>query len=259
LQFQGYNRKMKILVANDDGVYSPGIKALANAMAEIAEEVVIVAPDVEQSAASSALTLRRPLRYKATKLNNIAENIKAYRVDGTPADCVILGVHNEARPDLVVAGINLGPNLGYDIIYSGTVAAATEATTMGIPAIAFSIALGDEDVSFNYAQEYAKKIALHVLEHKLPKRSLLNVNFPATKPIGIRLCRQSTHQWSDNVVKRKDPDGKDYYWISGSPIGTEEKDADYYVVKSGYVGITPLHLDMTEYQTMKQLEKSMNE
>ncbi len=250
---------MKILVANDDGIYASGIKALANAMSEIADEVIIVAPDVEQSATSSSLTLRRPLRYRETKLNNLADNVKAYRVDGTPADCVILGVHNEKRPDLVVAGINLGPNLGYDIIYSGTVAAATEATTMGIPAIAFSIGLGDTDIDFSYAQDYAKKIALHVLEHGLAERTLLNVNFPNTKPVGIKLCRQSTHQWSDNVIKRKDPEGKDYYWISGVPVGTEEKDADYYVVKNGYVGVTPLHLDMTEYTTLVDLEELMNE
>ena len=250
---------MKILVANDDGIYASGIKALANAMAEIADEVIIVAPDVEQSATSSALTLRRPLRYRETKLNNLAKNIKAYRVDGTPADCVILGVHNESRPDLVVAGINLGPNLGYDIIYSGTVAAATEAATMGIPSIAFSIALGDSDIDFSFARKYAKKIALHVLEHGLAKQSLLNVNFPNTKPLGLKLCRQSTHQWSDNVIKRKDPEGKDYYWISGKPIGTEEKDADYYVLKSGYVSVTPLHLDMTEYKTLVELETLMND
>lgn len=250
---------MKILVSNDDGIYSPGIKALANAMAEIADEVIIVAPDVEQSATSSALTLRRPLRYKATKLNNVAKNIKAYRVDGTPADCVILGVHNEGKPDLIVAGINLGPNLGYDVIYSGTVAAATEGTTMGIAAIAFSIGLDDHDIDFKFAQKYAKKIALHVLEHGLENRTLLNVNFPARKPIGIRLCRQSTHQWADNVVQRKDPEGKDYYWIAGTPIGTDEKDADYHLVKSGYVSVTPLHLDMTEYKTLAELEKLMNE
>ncbi len=250
---------MKILVSNDDGIYSPGIKALANAMAQIADEVIIVAPDVEQSATSSALTLRRPLRYKATKLSNIAANIKAFRVDGTPADCVILGVHNEGRPDLIVAGINLGPNLGYDVIYSGTVAAATEGTTMGIASIAFSIGLDDDDINFEFAKEYAKKTALHVLEHGLASRTLLNVNFPAKKPLGLKLCRQSTHQWDDNVVQRKDPEGKDYYWISGKPIGTDEKDADYHIVKSGYVSVSPLHLDMTEYKTLKKLEILMNE
>ena len=128
---------MKVLVTNDDGIFAPGIWALTQAMTEIASKVIVVAPDVEQSASGHSITMRRPLRYIPTKIRGL-EGIEAYRVDGTPADCVLLGVHNSGKPDIVVSGINIGSNLGFDITHSGTVAAALEGTTMGIPSVAFS-------------------------------------------------------------------------------------------------------------------------
>lgn len=235
---------MKVLVSNDDGIFSPGIEALAKALCEVADEVVISAPDVEQSAVGHAITVRRPLRYKRTRLPGL-EDIEAYRVDGTPADCVVLGVHNSGRPDVVVSGINIGSNLGYDVTHSGTVAAAIEGTTLGIPAIAFSLRIAEGEVDFSYAAAYAAELAPLVARHGLPERTLLNVNFPAGKPKGVRLARQSTHSYKDRIVRREDPEGVPYYWVAGKPTGQHVPDTDFTTVEEGYAAITPLYLDFT--------------
>lgn len=236
---------MKVLVSNDDGIFSPGIRALALAMSEIASEVVMVAPDVEQSASGHAITIRRPLRYKYTRLGDLPDNVSAFRVDGTPADCVVLGVHIAGEPDVVVSGINLGSNLGYDVTHSGTVAAAMEGTTLGIPSIAFSLQTGEGDLEFGFAAAFAKELVPQVVKRGLPARTLLNVNFPQGHPKGVRIARQTTHAWQDNVVSRKDPDGRPYYWIAGTPVSEHEPDTDYSTIIAGYAAITPLHLDMT--------------
>lgn len=237
---------MKILVSNDDGIFSPGILALAKAMCEIADEVLVVAPDVEQSAVGHGITVRRPLRYKETKLD-LPAHARAYRVDGTPADCVVLGALSESKPDLVVSGINLGSNLGYDVTHSGTVAAAIEGMTLGIPSIAFSLRAKENNGDFDFTQAaiYAKQLAPNVMNHSLPPRTLLNVNIPLGEPKGVRLARQSTHNWEDTLVKRDDPYGVPYYWVSGKPTGTEEPDADFTTVMDGYISVTPLYFDMT--------------
>ncbi len=235
---------MKILVSNDDGIFSPGILALARAMCEIADDVIVVAPDVEQSAVGHGITVRRPLRYKETKLE-LPQNARCYRVDGTPADCVVLGVSNEGKPDLIVSGINLGSNLGYDVTHSGTIAAALEGTTLSIPSIAFSLRSGQLEFDFSHAASFAKQLVPQVAKHGLPYRTLLNVNIPVGQPKGVRLARQSTHNWEDNLIKREDPDGIPYYWVAGVPIGSDEPDTDYTTVKGGYISITPLHFDMT--------------
>ncbi len=219
--------------------------ALALAMSEIASEVVVVAPDVEQSASGHAITIRRPLRYISTRLKGLPENVTAYRVDGTPADCVVLGAYNGGKPDVVVSGINLGSNLGSDVTHSGTVAAAFEGTSLGIPSVAFSLRTNGQQLDFSYTAAYAKKLIPAIVKNGLPQRTLLNVNFPEGEPKGVRLARQSTHYWEDAVVQREDPDGRPYYWISGTPIGQREPDTDYTTVIDGYAAITPLHLDMT--------------
>ncbi len=170
---------MRILVSNDDGIFSPGIKALGLAMRALGE-VYVVAPDVEQSAVGHGITVRRPLRFKHTQSAGFGE-IPAYRVDGTPADCVVLGVHLLGRPDLLVSGINIGVNLGLDLTHSGTVAAALEGTSLGIPSIAFSLDTSEE-LNFAQAAEWAVRIAKKVAERGLPKGVLLNVNFPAGAP-----------------------------------------------------------------------------
>lgn len=236
---------MKVLVSNDDGIFSPGIHALALAMSTIADEVLIVAPDVEQSASGHALTLRRPLRYKHTNLKGLPKNVQAYRVDGTPADCVMLGVHNGGQPDVVVSGINLGANLGFDVTSSGTVAAALEGTSMGIPSLAFSLESGD-GLDFTHAAEYAAELVPQIVKTGLPSQTLLNINFPNQHPKGVRLARQSTHNWDDYYVEREDPNGVPYYWLAGKMKDSEEPDTDYAAIKEGYTAITPLHLDMTQ-------------
>jgi 5'-nucleotidase len=236
---------MKILVSNDDGIYSPGILALAQAMSEIADEVMVVAPDVEQSAVGHGITVRRPLRYKETTLE-LPKNVRAYRVDGTPADCVVLGVlSEEQKPDIVVSGINLGSNLGYDVTHSGTIAAAIEGMTLGVPSIAFSLRSSEADFDFTHGAAYAKQLVPHIAEHGLPARTLLNVNIPVGKPNGVRLARQSTHSWEDTLVKRDDPYGIPYYWVYGVPTAEREPDTDYTTVEDGYISVTPLYFDMT--------------
>jgi 5'-nucleotidase len=238
---------VKILVSNDDGIFSPGILALAQAMSEIADEVMVVAPDVEQSAVGHGITVRRPLRYKETTLE-LPKHVRSYRVDGTPADCVVLGVlSEEVKPDVVVSGINLGSNLGYDVTHSGTVAAAIEGMTLGIPSIAFSLRSGNENGNFDFshAAAYAKQLVPQVAKHGLPARTLLNVNIPVGVPKGVRLARQSTHSWEDSLVKRDDPYGLPYYWVSGVPTAEREPDTDFTTVEDRYISVTPLYFDMT--------------
>ncbi len=234
---------MKVLVANGDGIFSPGLLALAKALREVADEVVIVTPDVEQSAVGHAITIRRP-RYKRTRQQGL-EGLEAYRVDGTPADCVVLGVHNSGRPDVVVSGINIGSNLGYDVTHSGTVAAAIEGTTLGIPSIALSLRTGDRELDFSCAAAYAKELAPAAARQGLPTIKLLNVNFPAGEPKGVLLARQSTHSYQDTTVMRADPDGEPYYWVAGIPTDPLEPGSDYTAVLEGFIAVTPLYLDFT--------------
>ena len=244
---------MKVLVSNDDGIFSPGIHALARAAAELADEVIIVAPDVEQSAMGHAITVRRPLRYQRTKLRDLP-GMEAFRVDGTPADCVVLGVHNGGRPDVILSGVNLGSNLGYDVTHSGTVAAAFEGTTMGIPSIAVSLRTGGEqELDFDPAARYAARLAVAVAETGLPEKTLLNVNFPTGTPKGLRWSKQSTHSYQDNVVQRDDPEGRPYYWIAGIPGAEDVPETDYAAVVRGWATVTPLHLDLTDTRALSRL------
>jgi 5'-nucleotidase len=232
----------KILISNDDGIYAPGIRALAKAMQGIAE-IVVVAPDVEQSAVGHGITVRRPLRFRKTNVPGL-EGVTAYRVDGTPADCVVLGVHKLGRPDLVVSGINHGPNLGNDLTHSGTFAAALEGTHLGIPSIAFSLQFSDE-MDFSQGAAYAPNLALEVLKRGLPAKTVLNVNFPTGKPKGVRVTRQGTHHYEDSLLERVDPDGRAYYWIAGKPTGDTEPDSDFSALEAGFISITPLFMDFT--------------
>ncbi|MBB5294581.1 5'/3'-nucleotidase SurE [Deinococcus metallilatus] len=236
----------RILVANDDGIFSPGIKALALALADVGD-VVVVAPDVEQSAVGHGITIRRPLRFKHTASAGFG-SLPAYRVDGTPADCVVLGVHLLGRPDLVVSGINLGPNLGDDLTHSGTVAAAIEGLALGLPAIAFSQqgSAGGE-YSFTAGAAYAARLARQVLGRSLPPRVLLNVNFPGGMPRGVRVTRVGEHRWEDTIVTRQDPEGREYHWVAGQSRAADAHDqsTDYGALQAGYISVTPVRLDLT--------------
>jgi 5'-nucleotidase len=244
---------MRILVSNDDGIFSPGIKALGLAMRALGE-VYVVAPDVEQSAVGHGITVRRPLRFKHTQSAGFGE-IPAYRVDGTPADCVVLGVHLLGRPDLLVSGINIGVNLGLDLTHSGTVAAALEGTSLGIPSIAFSLDTSGEELDFTEAALWAQRLARLVAEKGLPRGIFLNVNFPAGTPKGALVTRLSTHHWEDTVVERLDPEGRPYYWIAGTPVGEEEEGTDLWAVRRGYVSVTPVSLDFTALDFLPEVAR----
>ncbi|WP_027482109.1 5'/3'-nucleotidase SurE [Deinococcus pimensis] len=245
--------RKRILIANDDGIFSPGIRALGLALAEIGD-VTVVAPDVEQSAVGHGITIRRPLRFKHTASAGFGD-IPAYRVDGTPADCVVLGVHLVGKPDIVVSGINLGPNLGNDLTHSGTVAAAIEGLAFGVPSIAFSQAsIPSGEFDFTHAARYAAKLTQEVLARGLPPRTLLNVNFPAGELRGVRVTTLSDHRYEDEIISRQDPDGRDYYWVAGTPKAEYSDTTDYGAVQDGYVSITPVKLDLTYRDFLSEVE-----
>lgn len=238
-----------ILVSNDDGIRSHGILKLASALRRVGK-VYVVAPDRERSAASHSLTLHRPLR-----VERIGEGV--YAVDGTPTDCISIAVNGimPARPDIVVSGINKGANLGEDVTYSGTVSAAMEGTLMGIPSFAISLA-GRDGFDFKDAARFAAILARRILKSGLPKDTLLNVNVPQViKVKGHRITRQGKRFFSDAVVEKVDPRGKKYYWIGGDMQRWEGgKDTDFHCVHNGCISITPLHLDLTNYASIKELQ-----
>ena len=249
---------MKILVTNDDGIYSSGISALVDALKEIAE-VIVVAPSEEQSAVGHGITMKYPLRVTKYFKNG---NFFGYAVEGTPADCVKMGIRNimGESPDLVISGINHGSNTAINIIYSGTVSAAREASIMDVPAIAISITSHDAK-DFRYAGKIAKMLALKVKEHELPNGTLLNVNVPNVPEeeiAGILVTEQSKAKWDDIYEKRTDPFGKDYYWLTGKLVEVEnEKQSDQLAIKNKFVSVTPIHFDLTDYETFEKM-KSWN-
>ncbi len=239
---------LNILVTNDDGIHSKGIKALSDALKELGD-VYVVAPDRERSAAGHSLTIHHPLR-----VEELSEN--RFSVDGTPTDCVNLAVNGllPVRPDLVVSGINKGGNLGDDITYSGTVSAAMEGTLLGIPSVAVSLAT-KRDFIFGPAARFARKVAAYILDHGIPSDTLLNVNvpnLPEEEIKGYRVTRQGKRVYGDAAVEKVDPRGRKYYWIGGDDLGFEHvEDSDFQAVFDGYISITPLHLDLTNYRSME--------
>lgn len=245
---------MIILISNDDGMHSPGIKALEAAMKCIkGATVYTVAPDAEQSAASHAITLHRPLR--VTKMG-----VRRYGVKGTPTDSVMLAVHHllKKRPDLIVSGINLGANLGEDVHYSGTVSAALEGAIMGIPSIAFSL-VGEAPFNFDKASSFATSLAKKVLKEGLPKGVVLNVNIPnlpAKDVKGYEICKLGKHNYGDVIVENKDPRGRPYFWIGGDPFDYEDSpDTDCKAQLNHKISVTPIKVDLTDYKFLKEIEK----
>lgn len=244
---------MNILVTNDDGIHAPGIIALAGALQELGR-VTVVAPDRERSAAGHSLTLHSPLR-----VFELREGW--YAVDGTPTDCVNMGIHSllPERPDLVVSGINHGANLGDDITYSGTVAAAMEANLMGIPAIAVSLTSFERQGHFDSAARVALSVARQVAARGLPADTFLNINVP-NRPLEqlgpITVTRQGTRSFIGKVVDKTDPRGRKYYWIgSEEPDFNDDPGTDFHAINRGQVSVTPLHLDLTNYESMKILSE----
>jgi 5'-nucleotidase len=238
---------MIILLSNDDGIQSEGLTALEASLSPLGE-LFTVAPDRAQSSMSHALTLHRPLRVHELGPRRLA-------VDGTPVDCVKLALTGllSARPDLVVSGINKGPNLGDDIIYSGTVSGALEAALLGIPAIAVSL-VAFQNFDFHAAAEFTTELIGKIQQRGFPPATLLNVNVPALprdQLKGWKLTRMGKRHYSETIVERVDPRGGKYYWIGGDDLGFAHDDGtDCMAVHEGYVSVTPLQVDLTDYKLL---------
>lgn len=242
---------MRILVTNDDGIYSPGLAALAKAATRFGE-VRVVAPDIEQSSMGHAITATRPLSFKKSPIK--FEGIEAYRVNGTPADCVALGTHLWDKTEVVLSGINMGLNLGNSMWHSGTLAAAKQAVLLGIRGIAISTPAGKSEPDFQGLQPCIEKILTLLLEQ--PELSLMNVNIPRN-PQGIRWTRQSVRLYDGKVVPGQDPMGRKHYWFTVIPLEAAEEGTDRWAVENGYASITPLRLDLTnEAELVKVMQKN---
>ena len=242
---------MRVLVANDDGIYSPGIAALARAATAFGD-VRVVAPDVEQSSAGHSITASRPLSYKRTPVMEDL-GVEAYRVNGTPADCVALGMFLWDRVDVVLSGINLGTNLGHGAWHSGTVAAARQAVLFGVRGIAFSTPVTGEEPDFAALEPHVHR----VLECVLPKNTveLVNVNIPR-HPRGMRWTRQAIKKYDGKIVPAQDPMGRQHYWFTVVPIQETEPDTDLWAVQYGYTSITPLRIDVTDHEGLETLKRA---
>jgi 5'-nucleotidase len=239
-----------ILLTNDDGIMATGLTRLRQAMEPLGR-VFVVAPERQQSGSGHALTLDRPLR-----MNRVDEDMIA--VDGTPTDCVLVAMRGllDVKPDLVMSGMNHGPNLGDDVTYSGTVAAAFEGTLLGLPSVAISVCSWEE-CCFEAAERFAGVVARTVLEHGLPIGTLLNVNVPsacADEIKGVRVTKLGKRVYRDEVVQKTDPRGRAYYWIGGKdPIWCSGEETDFEAVSQGMISVTPLQLDLTDYDWMDAL------
>ena len=243
---------VRILLANDDGIFARGLRTLRTALLDAGFHVRTVAPDREQSASSHSITLDRPLRIRTHGENEWA-------VDGTPTDCVLVAVNGllDERPDVVVSGINHGPNMGEDVNYSGTVAAAFEAHILGIPSLAASMRDRDHG-DYEAAARFVAQLVADVDKWKGHGRGILNVNFPSGEASGWgepRITRLGTRHYSDEIIEKEDPRGRKYYWIGGAePQWEGAEDTDFAVVHGGGVSMTPLHLDITDEEALTMLQ-----
>src|SRR5210317_1368814 len=237
------SKKPLILVTNDDGISAPGIRTLISAMNEIGD-VIVVAPDSPQSAMGHAITINSTLHCNEIKIDNGPQ--KEYSCSGTPADCVKLGINEilDRKPDICVSGVNHGSNSSINVIYSGTMSAAVEAGIEGIPAIGFSLLDYAWDADFEQLKTFVKRIALSALTNGIPDGVILNVNIPKLKETdikGIRICRQAMAYWVEKFDKRKDPTGKEYYWLTGEFVNPDKgEDTDEWALNNGYVSVVPV-------------------
>lgn len=237
---------MRILVVNDDGIYSPGIAALAR-VAQRFGELRVVAPDVEQSSAGHAITAARPVRSRPTA---IFDGIEAFCVNGTPADCVALGSFLWEDVDVVLSGVNLGPNLGNATWHSGTLAAAKQATLLGIRGIALSAPVHDDAPDFSALEPWIEKVLQLLLDERCPR--LVNVNFPL-EPKGIRWTSQAVDQYNGKIVPGKDPMGREHFWFTVVPLERRSEGTDLWAVEQGYISLTPLRLDLTDQKELQRV------
>ncbi len=248
-------KKLRVLICNDDGINAEGIFALTEEMKKVAE-VTVVAPDKQQSAVGHAITVNYPLRALPYHKNN---DFFGYAVEGTPADCVKLGVRflMKEKPDLVMSGINHGANTAINIIYSGTVSAATEGMILGIPSIALSLA-AYQNLDFTYAAKFSARLALLVAEKGLPSGTLLNVNIPnvpESEIKGVMITKQGISVWNDRFDVRRDPANREYFWLTGQmDVLDSDLDADQIAVKNNYVSITPVRYDLTDRQMLDAMK-----
>ncbi|WP_424494440.1 5'/3'-nucleotidase SurE [Salinimicrobium sp. GXAS 041] len=238
---------MRILVTNDDGIYSPGLKSLAEAATKYGE-VIVMAPDIEQSSMGQAITSGKPIKYKKSPIH--FEGIEAYRVSGTPADCVALGAHLFENIDLVLSGINIGANLGNSAWHSGTLSAARQAVLFGIRGIALSVSVGEDEPDFEALVPYVEASLDEVVYEK--ERELLNINFPRQPEGEIVWTKQSVRHYDGKVLEQKDPMGRQNYWFTVIPIEEVDEDTDRWAVRNGKTSITPMILDLTDKEHLKE-------
>ena len=249
-------KTLRILVSNDDGIHAPGIHALVTELRKVGD-VTVFAPDKQMSAVGHAITVNYPLR--ASKYFK-GKEFFGYAVEGTPADCVKLAIRTllDRTPDVLVSGINHGSNTAINIIYSGTVSAATEGTILGIPSVAVSLSTWGEP-DFAFAARFSAKLAQLVARNGLPRGTLLNVNVPAiaeSEVRGVALTRQGKTQWDDRFEVRRDPNNKEYYWLSGNlEVIDRSSDTDEIAVRNNRISITPIHYDLTDYATLKKIKR----
>lgn len=249
--------KPLILVTNDDGITSLGIRTLVEIMQTLGE-VVVVAPNSPQSGMGHAITIGEPLRLYSTE---IFDEVDEYECSGTPADCVKLAKHyvlKDRTPDLVVSGINHGSNSSISVLYSGTMSAAIEAAIEGIPAIGFSLCDYRQDASFDHVKSFVKSIVQSALTHGIPKGVALNVNFPAAsdEPIkGVKVCRQANAKWQEKFDYRKDPYGRGYLWMAGDFVNYDhdKEDTDEYALSQNYISVVPCQYDLTAYSVLDSI------
>ncbi len=246
---------MRILLTNDDGLQSAGLTALARELLAVAE-LVVVAPERQQSAAGHAITLHKPLRMEPAAIGDL--DIEAYATNGTPADCVILGVLATSKPpDMVISGINAGANLGEEVLYSGTVSAALEAALQDLPAFAVSVT-EYHNPQFAAAAQFARRLVENWQYVDLRRRAILNVNVPSVTPDrikGVAVTRLGRRAYVNEVSRRKDPRGQPYYWFSGEPRELDsEEGTDISVVAAGCISITPIHFDLTDHESIGRLQ-----
>lgn len=237
-----------ILLTNDDGIAGPGLTALREAIGSLGR-VIVIAPDRDNSAVSHALTMNRPLR-----LQRHSDSI--YTLDGTPTDCVAVGLGKilEKKPDLLISGINAGPNLGDDITYSGTVSAAVEGTMYSIPSMAVSLA-GEPPYDFGPAGLAAARLAAMILARGLPENTLMNINIPQAAVAGTKVTRQGRRLWENSIHETYDPRGRKYYWIGGgTPVRDSALDTDVHAIQTGFISVTPIHLDWTNHEGIFHLK-----
>lgn len=243
---------MRILCTNDDGFLATGLQVLASAAASLGT-VSVVAPDREQSATSNSLTIHHPLRSRRT-----ADGVLV--VDGTPTDCVILAVNAllDKRPDMCFSGVNHGSNMGEDVLYSGTVAAAMEATVLGVPAIAFSYTGEDFESIESWGPTLTRLLERLTSNPGFPESTLLNVNLPPRRPEqieGVRITSLGQRRYSDSLTRALDPSGKEYFWIGGGATTWRgSQNSDFKAVEEGYISVTPLHLDLTNYRIIEEIQ-----